>query len=569
METASQTEGKKPRKYCIVRRATQAEVINKSSSMSQRDLAEKHGIPRTTLQHWIARKKELEGKKDPFVAAFFESPSGQGWLHQMVLATFMIFHQNGSSGIPDLHEFFEMIDIAAFVGTSISCLQNVSKKIDQQVTIFGKQEPERLSQNMPHKNIPGALDENFIMDEMTLILMDPVSGYILAEQLEEKRDADTWNRVTQTALKGLNVTIQQLVGDEAGGLTKLATTSLRVIKGSDLFHIQQEITEGLTGPLARAIQQAKKRQEDLKKEKLEAFNKFADEAKLTGGIEELSKRGINVGNRILELEKEEKTNQKKLETAEKHYKIARDARRNITSAYHPFSLDSGQKQTSEGVKASLEESYRKLEGVAKEAGCTEKQIHKLEKSRKLIGSMIEVLVFFFSFLKCMIQSMGLDEATGKLFEELVALEYLKICLPKSKKKEGKEKIRISIQNVEKRIENNPIWEQLSQATKTVWKRKALDCAQIFQRSSSCVEGRNGQLSLKFHAFRRLNERTLKVLTILHNFFIKRADGTTSGERFFGQKPQDLFIWLLDKVELPRPRKKHTRRKKITPEKQAA
>ena len=65
-------------------------------------------------------------------------------------------------------------------------------------------------------------------------------------------------------------------------------------------------------------------------------------------------------------------------------------------------------------------------------------------------------------------------------------------------------------------------------------------------------------SLKFHAFRRVNPRTLKVLTILHNFFIRRIDGSTAAERFFEQKPRSLFTWLLDKVELPRPRKKHTR-----------
>ncbi len=34
--------------------------------------------------------------------------------------------------------------------------------------------PDQHAQNMPHKNIPGALDENFIMDEMTLILMNGV-----------------------------------------------------------------------------------------------------------------------------------------------------------------------------------------------------------------------------------------------------------------------------------------------------------------------------------------------------------------------------------------------------------
>jgi len=48
----------------------------------------------------------------------------------------------------------------------------------------------------------------------------------------------------------------------------------------------------------------------------------------------------------------------------------------------------------------------------------------------------------------------------------------------------------------------------------------------------------------------------------HNFFIKRADGTTAAERFFGQKPRDLFEWLLDKIELARPRRKHQRRAKI-------
>ncbi|MGK5095140.1 DUF6399 domain-containing protein, partial [Deltaproteobacteria bacterium TL4] len=35
-----------------------------------------------------------------------------------------------------------------------------------------------------------------------------------------------------------------------------------------------------------------------------------------------------------------------------------------------------------------------------------------------------------------------------------------------------------------------------------------------------------------------------VLTCLHNYFIKRPDGTTAAQRFFLQEPQDLFQWLL-------------------------
>jgi len=47
----------------------------------------------------------------------------------------------------------------------------------------------------------------------------------------QKRDAETWHKITQVAIKGLNVTICQLVGDGAAGLTKLATKILNVIKG--------------------------------------------------------------------------------------------------------------------------------------------------------------------------------------------------------------------------------------------------------------------------------------------------------------------------------------------------
>lgn len=569
MDTLLPTTEKKTRKYCLVDRAIQAKALDESKDLPQRVLAQKYDVPRTTLQHWINRKDELKGKADPNVVEFFESSSGQAWLHTMCVAALVIFHQNGNSGIPDIHEFFELAGIHTFVGTSVSALQKVSKTIDKQIRAFGKEESERLAQNMPHKDIPGALDENFIMDEMTLILMDPVSGFILAEQIEEKRDAVTWHRVTQTALRGLNVTIQQLVGDEASGLTKLATGVLNVMKGSDLFHIQQEITKGLTSHLARTLQQIKKKQEDLQKEKPEILDKFGAHLNCVEGIQELSKRGVNAGKRLIKIEKEEKANQIKIEVTENQYKMAQEARRAITHDYHPFSLDTGEKQNPEIVKTKLEQSYATLEAISEEAGCTDKQKQKLQKSKGALASMIATLFFFFSFLALQIKLMGLDELGGKLFDKLVSIEYLKLSLQRVKKKRKKEGIKATLQRLEEELANDPSWNQLAETLREEWRHKALECAQVFQRSSSCVEGRNGQLSLKFHAFRRINEKTLTVLTVLHNFFIRRADDTTAAERFFEQKPRDLFTWLLDKVELPRPRKKHRRQAAIIQEKLAA
>ena len=80
-------------------------------------------------------------------------------------------------------------------------------------------------------------------------------------------------------------------------------------------------------------------------------------------------------------------------------------------------------------------------------------------------------------------------------------------------------------------------------------------SELFQRSSSCIEGRNGQLSLRHHGLRELTPRKLRVLGVLHNFVIKRSDGRTAANRFFGQEHQDLFRWLVQKMPLP-PRPRH-------------
>ena len=56
-----------------------------------------------------------------------------------------------------------------------------------------------------------------------------------------------------------------------------------------------------------------------------------------------------------------------------------------------------------------------------------------------------------------------------------------------------------------------------------------------------MEGRNGHLALKHHALHRLSLRKLGVLTVLHNYLIRRADGTTAAERFYGLSRQSVNV----------------------------
>lgn len=88
---------------------------------------------------------------------------------------------------------------------------------------------------------------------------------------------------------------------------------------------------------------------------------------------------------------------------------------------------------------------------------------------------------------------------------------------------------------------------------------ASEFADLFQRSSSAVEGRNGQLSLFHHGCHRLSARKLDALTTVQNFYIRRPDQTTAAERFFGRAPPPLFEQLIERVPLPpRPRRRRSR-----------
>ena len=94
-------------------------------------------------------------------------------------------------------------------------------------------------------------------------------------------------------------------------------------------------------------------------------------------------------------------------------------------------------------------------------------------------------------------------------------------------------------------------EALSPMEQNHLKATAATLAEVFQRSSANVEGRNGYLSLRNHQLRGLGHpRKRACLTAVHNFLLTRPDGTTAAERFCGQKPRSMFAAILDAVEIP-------------------
>lgn len=116
------------------------------------------------------------------------------------------------------------------------------------------------------------------------------------------------------------------------------------------------------------------------------------------------------------------------------------------------------------------------------------------------------------------------------------------------------------------LEQHPVTVGLNKLDREQWWNWAIWMVSKFQRSSSAVEGRNGYLSQVHHNRRGLSSKRLQVSTIIHNFSLKRNDGTTAAERLFGRDFPDLFEDLVENFgELPQPRKS---RKSSKPETKA-
>lgn len=484
------------------------------SGKTQRQAAENLDIPRSTLNGWVNR-----GAKIPYstpVVACLESPEGTDFLHQLVVVIQFVATQVGSCGIRIVEMILKYSGLSYFVASSYETLRKRGKLMEEFIVAFGEDERKRLAEGMSLKKISVAEDETF-HPEICLVAMEAVSNYILLEQYADNRTAETWNQAMDTATEGLNVEVFQSVGDEAPALIKHTEEHLGAHHSPDLFHIQNEITKGIGATLIARENQAIKAVREA-------------EQKQSGPA------------------KQEKAHLKK--RASQRAEV-RSAKQSIGHNYHLYDPYSGKAQTAEALQQSLESNFDKIESVSKEINLKESGIQKIKKARKMIPLMVSTLCFCWVLINTMLKAETLSSSLDKTMREiLMPLAYLKRAKKKAKGSKSKKKINMAIAVLGKILAEMPEWKHLTTEEKNRLYALAANCADVFQRSSSCVEGRNGYLSLRHHGLHHLSDRKLAVLTIIHNYFIRRDDNTTAAERFFDKPPRDMVQHIVQKMPYP-------------------
>ncbi len=544
--TPCQQNAKQPR---LSRSRITAEVVEfeaaKERFISQRQFAQERELPRTTLQYWLARKASIDA--DPKLIAFFESPVGLAFLHRLVIAAHLTFTQVGPCGIRLICEFLKQSKLDCFVASSYGSQQQVSRRMEAEIGEFGQQERTRLAEGMAPKKISVCEDETF-HPETCLVAIEPVSDFILVEKYAKHRDAETWNEAIEQAIDGLAVEVVQSCSDEASGILRHVREELGAHHSPDLFHGQQELHKGTSLALESQISQASQEVEQAGKRVLEAKEEFQNyrESPPRGGFPP------NFPKRIELAKQAEAEARLELEAANGRRDRMRQSIRGLSTDYHPYDLSSGRKIEAGEIEKRLEDRFAEINRVAEEAQLSESSWKKIEKARRLIKSFVATIAFFHLTVEIWVRELGLTaEIEQVVLKELIPALYLQRASRKQQTAEGRAKVRAVYQPMLERI-RGPASElsKLPAEERAKVERVAEASADLFQRSSSCVEGRNGQLALRHHSLHRLSNGKLVALTVIHNYYLKRSDGTTAAERFFGAKPRDLFGWLIDRIDVP-------------------
>jgi len=492
-----------------VARLLEAYEQAKASGVSQRDFAASQGIPRSSLQHWLARQASIAAP--PEAIDFFEGPVGVTWLHQIVIAAHIVMSQVGACGVDLICQFLHLSRLSAFVGSSYGSQYEVAVAMEEHLVSYGATETQRLGSTMVNREITACLDETF-HPEVCLVGIEPASNFILVETYSERRDAESWAQSLNAALTGLAVTIQQVTSDAASGLLRYAQEILGVPHSPDLFHIQRELVRATARPLSQQYCHAEKAVAQAETELARAVAK-----------RERYQRRPRPGR--------PPSFEVTLERAEQALACAQQA-----------------------LVTALTAHFDTLEQIITQAELPDYAQAKLAKAKRQLPPMVASLHRFDQHRLTQtltLSQLGLATLDHDFQQHLLPAVYLNKVATQTSDTEQRHALQVTAESLLSplRHPDAPI-QSLSSEARHHLEALAQACVQTFQRSSSCVEGRNGRLALRHHSFHRLSPRKLQALTTIHNFFLTRPDGSTAAERCFGQPPTPLFDWLLQALPLP-------------------
>ncbi len=477
-------------------------------------------------QQGILRRQQQEAE-----SGWWETTAGSRWLKLIVLGVVYYFGIKQGVGAERLSEFLQAVRLDQHVGSSASALRTLKQQMQQAIIAY----EEAQSSNCQPKAGTGICvggDETFFGGLPILVMMELASGFILTEVACENRTYQTWSEQIVQWWSQTGWQCHFMVSDGAQALIKLAVTGLGCVSVADLFHALRALAKPLGSAIGRQISQLQTQQAKLQQQVALATDATQQQA--------LRQALDSLGHQQHDLAQAQHTYQSALHT--------------ITQAVHPFQIETLDWHRLSTLAAALTAPLQALSTLALTYG-TDQANTAIDTFRRHTPALAQGIHAWWQWVTLALAAQTDDlELQNWVITSLLPWVYWQQQADKTRHRELKHRYQQAAQQAYTAVLNHALTAQLDDTQRQHWVGWCQWMAAKYQRTSSAVEGRNGYLSRLHQAGRGFSDHTLQVLTIIHNFDLKRTDGTTAAQRLFDHDFPNLFAWVVEQMgDLPMPR----------------
>lgn len=505
--------------------------IKEIGTSSIRKIAAGTGLSKSSVHRHLKAKEKRNQYPESHL---WETEEGQEWLKRLVTASLFHFGLKRGVGAESISGFLASLRIQTHVGVSATAIKGVQQELEKQIIGYGQVQQARGVQAGGRKEIVGGVDETFFA-QMVLVMLDLPSGYLILEEFSQQRTFKSWQEKVEQALQSLSgqVQIRYLVSDRAKALIKLAVAHCGCRSIADLFHPLYEIGKGFSFAIQNPLNQAQKNLEKAN-EALGILAPQSEQWRLQNQQQQLLAQRVEKWQKVQE-----------------QYQ---GLRQQFSLSVHPFAVVDNAPQSSTAVEKQLKKTVVALAELAKTNHLSQADKH-LKPVKNQLPDLACLMDVWWDWVEHSVVDLSPDVLKQLWLKEILLPKlYWERQLLSCRSATQRPLYQAALALAQQKLAQHPCtplcppdqWQHYTLWAETMVAR--------FQRTSSPVEGRNGYLSQIHWAGRGLSQKRLQVLTVLHNFDLQRADGSTAADRFFEMPFPDLFESVLPLIgDLPLPR----------------
>lgn len=497
-------------------------IVKNPGSVSLRALAEQTSIPKSSVHR---HKTNQRARIEAIGHDFFETAVGLTWLDRLFFAVIFMFGIKSGVGAETLSLFFDLIATTPYIANSPSSIRDIKRKIRNLIDTYGEKQITEMLKKCKTKELHLGADETGFGGSLFLVLMELASGFIFTEELVENRKYTTWLQSIKMVLESCKK-ILSFTSDGAIVLLKLGK-KFSCKNVMDLFHLLKDV---------RSLFATKFHS---KRRSLYAECKKLEKKPLENAEEQ--KQAIETINNKLQL----------LDEGQQTY---RDALFTISTQVHPFE-NNLESKTSQELSEQLHQQLKRLREIAITCEIKDKK-NLLDRFERRIDASSRLNDLWNEWAtQSVLCKTNCSEIEKWAKEYLLPFFYFKEQLRKSQREATlKNHYQLLVNKAEELLNAQPLTTEYLNEDWIDW---AQSMVLKYQRTTSAIEGRNARLAQHYFSSRGVRKSHINSLTVIHNYWIKRADGTTAAERLCNYKPPDLFEYILENMPKVATPKKHS------------